>query len=448
MSGCNIKKRLFPRMVFPALLVVLLILWIQSENAASDQGQGENKKFVPASLLKWPGKSSGYAVLVDKSAQKVFLYHKNDLFNPVKIYPCSTGENNGAKAEREDKKTPEGIYFFTSSHGKRELSPIYGVRALPMDYPNPLDKIEGKGGYGIWFHGTNRPLKPYDSNGCIVMANHDIENLAGYIQIDDTPVIISMEIRKVSPERLKQETRELERILEHWGKAWENKEIERYLSFYSSQVSSEAMGWQGWKKDDEHLAKRYGEIEVEINNIGLFRNGHMVLAVFDQTYTTSTFQSHGLKRLYFKQNSEEWKIFAEVFQEDRQKRISELKINTGDEDEIRRLIHIWREAWEAKDLNRYLSCYDSNFTSRGMDLEAWEKHRDRLNKRYNTLKIRVDDIDLKKHSKQSVTAQFKQTYLADEYYDYGLKKLTFIKKDGFWKIKKETWRPLRGKPRS
>ena len=79
-------------------------------------------KLLPGSLLKWSSHGADYAVLVDKSAQKVFVYHREDVSRPVKVYKCSTGENSGPKSRRNDRKTPEGVYFYTKSYVKRELS--------------------------------------------------------------------------------------------------------------------------------------------------------------------------------------------------------------------------------------------------------------------------------------------------------------------------------------
>ena len=100
----------------------------------------ERPRLVPRAMMKWPEKGSPYAVLVDKSQQKIFLYHKKDPFRPEKVYPCSTGENEGRKSRQNDRRTPEGIYFFTKSYVEKYLYPIYGERAFPLDYPNPLDQ--------------------------------------------------------------------------------------------------------------------------------------------------------------------------------------------------------------------------------------------------------------------------------------------------------------------
>ncbi|MBN1625760.1 MAG: L,D-transpeptidase, partial [Deltaproteobacteria bacterium] len=103
---------------------------------------------MPSNFLKWGKWGSDYAVLVDKSNQKVMLYKSDNLFEPEKVYQCSTGENGGPKNIINDKKTPEGIYYFINTYTRESLAPIYGSMALPLDYPNIFDVKEGRNGYG------------------------------------------------------------------------------------------------------------------------------------------------------------------------------------------------------------------------------------------------------------------------------------------------------------
>jgi murein L,D-transpeptidase YafK len=180
------------------------------------------KKEVPASLLGW-NSGSEYAVLVDKSKHKVMVYKRDDLYNPYRVYDCSTGENKGPKQEQNDKKTPEGIYFFIQKHDGASFGPIYGSKVLPLNYPNIIDEREGKGGYGIWFHGTNKEIRPNDTKGCVALNNKDIEELAEIVTVFETPVIIAENIEYVPEEKIKDKKREIENIVESWRSAWREK---------------------------------------------------------------------------------------------------------------------------------------------------------------------------------------------------------------------------------
>lgn len=106
---------------------------------------------------------------------------------------ASIGQNGIGKWREGDGKTPIGVYF-TQKYLKSTILPdLYGSGALTLDYPNPIDKAHKKTGSGIWVHGTPshqyaRP--PLSSDGCIVLANDDMNRLIQYGLQSNTPVII------------------------------------------------------------------------------------------------------------------------------------------------------------------------------------------------------------------------------------------------------------------
>lgn len=442
------KKRISPSseakafILFAALLSVMLVLVGGPCPSEAKTPEGGKPGLVPAALLKWPERCSPYAILVDKSEQKVFLYGRENLLSPERVYPCSTGENEGPKSRQNDRRTPEGIYFFTDSYVKRYLSPIYGIRAFPIDYPNPIDIKEGRDGYGIWFHGTNKPLKPRDTNGCIVLEDAAIDHLAAYIKLHETPTIICSKIEMADPESVKNQTGVLERTIEEWRRSWQDKDIDRYMSFYSPQFSSDHKDRHAWKAYKSRLAKQYSQIRVDIDDLRLLRNGHTMVAEFTQRYRASTFESVGVKRLYLQQNSEEWKIIGEVFQGEEKTLIASKKPTPFPRKEIRDLVSRWQRAWQGKDLETYISCYAPGFNSRGMDLRAWKSHRRALNRKYRSLEIDIRDLKIEKVSNRAARVTFQQDYRAGTYRDEGFKELFLVKKGRYWKIKKEEWQPL------
>ena len=75
----------------------------------------EAKDLVPDSMVYFSLQNPQYVLLVEKSTQKAYLYQTSNVEHPVKVYSCSTGENDGPKRQKDDKRTPEGIYFVTNS---------------------------------------------------------------------------------------------------------------------------------------------------------------------------------------------------------------------------------------------------------------------------------------------------------------------------------------------
>ena len=429
---------------------------------------------VPAPILKWSEVGSPYVILVDKSLQKVFVYHKDNPYAPQRTYTCTTGENEGPKLRQNDRKTPEGIYFFTREYEQRELAPIYGIKAFALDYPNPVDKMDGKGGYGIWFHGLNRPLKPRDTNGCIAFVNEDIEDLTPILRFEDTPVVIVSKIEMVSPSDVERQQKKILHVIETWRSGWETEDIDKYMSAYSSLFRSSGKNWHQWRAYKERLANQYKKIRVKIQNIRILKNDGLVMASFIQHYSNEHFNSAGRKTLYFRRNSEEWKIIGEYFESGEimpviakaepaptptepgpakkeptvpaARPASEVKPQerwaTNDIMEIRDFLSQWERAWEDKNLGVYLSFYDSSFESGGMNLKAWKTHKEKLNGKYRSIAVDIQELKIEQASPFVATASFRQKYEADDYRDEGVKNLVLVKRGKNWKIKGEEWRPL------
>ena len=436
--------RLIPWLLAAALLGALVWPGTPPSEAKRTGKKAEVK--VPAALIRWPENNSEYAILVDKSTQKVLVYRTQDLIRPVRTYRCSTGENIGPKTRQNDKKTPEGIYFFTGAFETRDLTPIYGTRAFPMDYPNPLDRKEGKDGYGIWFHGTNRPLKPNDTNGCIALENGNIDTLARYIELNDTPTVISSKLEMVDPVTLAKERVALELLIEGWRSSWESKRIDEYMSFYGDAFHAKGMDRESWTEYKRRLARKYPWIRVEIDNLRLLRHNGTVLAKFHQHYKSPVFDSRGEKRLYLRRNSEEWKIVGEYFSAVDERSKERRPPQPDPSTLIRGLVARWERAWESQDIQAYMACYDSSFRSRGMDVRAWQRHREKLNRMHRSVRVEIQDLQIQLVGEKEARATFKQDYRADDYRDYGLKELLLIKRGDTWKIKEEKWQALERDP--
>jgi hypothetical protein len=102
----------------------------------------------------------------------------------------------------------------------------------------------------------------------------------------------------------------------------------------------------------------------------------------------------------------------------------------------------WKDAWEIKDIEEYISYYDNEFRSGDMNLIQWKIHKQRLNKKYKNIKVSLIDMDIKRISSDRVDVSFIQDYRADKYRDHGFKKIELIQRGQDWKIKGEEWTPV------
>jgi hypothetical protein len=138
-----------------------------------------------------------YLILVEKNRQRLRVLEFNNELRVVADYPCATGENVGIKELRGDSKTPEGIYFITQIFRDNKIT-IFGDRAFHLDYPNFFDREAGRDGDGIYIHGTNKELQPNSTNGCISLAQKDLQDLEHYINQLATPVVIVPELESIN----------------------------------------------------------------------------------------------------------------------------------------------------------------------------------------------------------------------------------------------------------
>jgi murein L,D-transpeptidase YafK len=447
MGALKLKRDLFTKSTLLGIKLLLLVgIYPHITGAALTRPVALGAKardLVPDSLLCVSHLNPGCALLVEKSTQKAYLYQTINIDRPLKVYSCSTGENKGPKSEKDDKRTPEGVYFVTNSFKDKDLSSTYGVRAFPIDYPNPLDRKLGRKGYGIWIHGTNQVLKPRDTNGCIVFGNEDIIELSRYLSQTHTPIIITKKINFIDKRGLQKEGVELKRLIMAWLEAWKEGHIDLYMSFYDKEFMAAGKNWRQWRAYKRRLSDKYGKIDIKIDNLQILRENGITLAKFDQVYRGNGFFSVGQKRLYLQKKSPEWKIIDEFFKK-KPGFTQKLTPKPKREEEflaIKRLISNWQKAWQEKDLQRYMGSYSKDFFSFGLDREGWKRHKSEINKRCGQIRVTISDLKIRLLSSKRAKVCFDQGYSSDRYHDKGKKTIQLIKSDGEWKIKREMWVP-------
>lgn len=273
--------------------------------------------YVPRYLLQMHPEQK-FAVVVDTQKARLYLYRNVD-GQPrfVADYYISHGKAGSEKAREGDKKTPIGVYHVTASLPRQKLSDFYGSGAFPISYPNEWDKRQGRNGHGIWLHGTpsdtfSRP--PKASDGCVVLANQDLDALAKNLQIGTTPVIISNSIEWLSLDDWQAERTALSRSIEEWRSDWESLNTEKYLHHYSKRFQAGSHNFEQWSTQKRHVNAGKQWIKVGAANISMFRNPgkeEMVVVTFDQDYRSNNLSNTMKKRQYWMKEDGAWKIVYE-----------------------------------------------------------------------------------------------------------------------------------------
>lgn len=259
-----------------------------------------------------------HAIVVDTHRSRLYLYaNENGQPRFVADYYITHGKAGADKLREGDKKTPIGVYHVTASVPRKKLTDFYGSGAYPINYPNEWDRIQGRAGHGIWLHGVPsdtlaRP--PRASDGCVVLANHDLDAVASKLQIGLTPVIISDKIEWLSMDNWHAEREALRQQIEAWRRDWESGDVERYLGHYARDFRSDSGTRAQWARYKRTLASRKDWVQVRIANLGMFRSPgreELVVVTFEQDYRSNNHTQAALKRQYWIKEGGTWKIVYE-----------------------------------------------------------------------------------------------------------------------------------------
>jgi murein L,D-transpeptidase YafK len=259
-----------------------------------------------------------YAIVVDNKRSRLYLY-ENENGRPrfVADYYISIGKRGGEKTREGDDKTPVGVYHVTASLPRNKLSDLYGSGAFPISYPNEWDKRHGRNGHGIWLHGTPSDTysrAPRASNGCVVLANADLDALSKKLQIGLTPVIISEQVEWLSLDDWNAERNALNAEIERWRGDWESRDTERYLSHYSKKFSTGRENFTDWGKHKRQVNSGKSWIKLNLSNMSVFRNpgkDELVVVTFDQDYRSNNLSNTMKKRQYWTKEGGKWRIIYE-----------------------------------------------------------------------------------------------------------------------------------------
>ncbi len=404
---------------------------------------------LPDSIITLPEKEN--AILVEKQTQMLYVYSlKNKALQLVFSAPCSTGEVVGAKKKAGDKKTPEGVYFLFDEYEDRYLTPVYGEKAFPSDYPNFYDRRLKKDGSAIWIHGTDKVLKPMDSNGCIALENENILSLSEYIRLDSTPLIIVEKIVKTEPSVQADREKKVLKILTDWSHSIEAGSYHEYLAFYSDEYVPDISWWESWRELRDKSNQDKVSLTVKMTNAGIYAHKDVVVALFDLILSSGKEKILiGKRKLFMLETVNGYKIVGDTFQ----KKSKESQTMDGSliagaqklikynpkEASAKETIQKWLAAWSSKNMDAYSGFYADNFSSDGLGKKAWVKRKNQIFKKNTYITVTGTDFQITQ-KKDRCDIRFFQNYESSIFSTKGTKHLKLVRKGGLWKIFRENWK--------
>lgn len=208
-----------------------------------------------------------HIILVSLQESRLYLYERNDRGNMIQVadYYVTMGRKGSGKQKEGDLRTPIGVYHMVDLLPGSTLPDLYGVGALPLNYPNQWDKQNGKTGSGIWLHGVPSDTyirAPKASRGCVVLNNNAMERLLSRYDVPfSTPVVIADE--KHSSHGIIDSKQKILKDVQAWLKdnnhqvSWDNVSVYRYPNEHNLYyvtfpgVDETTLVHQFWQRDPD-----------------------------------------------------------------------------------------------------------------------------------------------------------------------------------------------------
>ena len=270
---------------------------------------------VPSQFLALSPRTR-HAIAVDTSRSRLYLFENTAAgLRLLADYYISVGKSGIEKSVEGDLRTPLGVYFITSNLNPRSLRDFYGSGALPINYPNQLDVKRGKTGGGIWLHGTppaQFARAPLATDGCVVLANPDLERIIKTVEVRSTPVVIAQNLTWVAPQTLKADIKSFEDVLQGWHHAKASGDMTRLSAWYAPDFTSYGKTLAEWKPALQTELRQLGGRDIQIKDVSYLRwtdSADTMVVTFGELVKGA--KTGRTKRQYWARQGSQWKIFFE-----------------------------------------------------------------------------------------------------------------------------------------
>ena len=271
---------------------------------------------IPSQFLALSPRNK-HAIAVDASRARLYLFENTTTgLTLLGDYYISLGKSGIEKSVEGDFRTPLGVYFVTSNLDPKSLKDFYGSGALPINYPNPLDIKRGKTGSGIWLHGsppTQFARPPLATDGCMALANPDLNRIIRTVEIRTTPVVIAQSLEWVAPHSVKADSKSFVDALQSWHQARSGGDLGTLTSLYTSDFSSNGKTRADWMSLQRAEAEKMRGRSVQFKDLSYLRwidsGAETMVVTFGEVLSGSL--TGPTRRQYWVRQGQQWKIFFE-----------------------------------------------------------------------------------------------------------------------------------------
>ncbi|QXL83280.1 murein L,D-transpeptidase family protein [Comamonas sp. NLF-1-9] len=263
-----------------------------------------------------------HAIAVDASLSRLYLFENTPAgLQLVADYYASVGKLGIEKSSEGDQRTPLGVYFITARLDPATLQDIYGIGALPLNYPNALDQARGKTGSGIWLHGTpsNQFARaPLATDGCVALSNPDLARLLQSVEPRTTPVVIASALQWQAPaaQQSERERREFQAVLDDWSRAKTRGNLQQLISYYAPDFRARKnrveLGLSDWALELQNETAALAGRALQLKELSLLRwvDTHETMVVTFGEVAQGE-RTGPVRRQYWTRQGTQWRIFYE-----------------------------------------------------------------------------------------------------------------------------------------
>lgn len=270
---------------------------------------------LPDQFISLPS-TTRHAIAVDISRSRLYLFENSPQgMQLVSDHYASIGKLGPGKRVQGDQRTPIGVYYITSHLTDNQLTDLYGIGALPLNYPNEFDKQQGRTGHGIWLHGVpsdNYARSPMSTDGCVALANPELADLIKKIEPGATPVVIAQQLSWQSPPVIAKEKQNFQSVIQQWQSAKSTGNVAQLMTFYDATFSANNLNLKEWqaKLSAELSTQPNGHVTIKDMSILGWKDGKDLRVVTFGEIEAG--QRVGvIKRQYWVKQKGQWKIFFE-----------------------------------------------------------------------------------------------------------------------------------------
>jgi hypothetical protein len=225
--------------------------------------------------------------------------------------------------------------------------------------------------------------------------------------------------------------------IHNWVQAWEKKDINTYLSFYSNEFKGSKNHPGAWEASRQRAFTKHKNISIKLSDIRIQEKSPSKFEVsFFQEYKSDKHIDFGVKELIVEKQGTDWKIIKETWTP--ANKSAKNSFHTPQTKQVIDKFASWLGAWENREANSYISFYSNEYKGLKSNHAKWRNNRIRALETNTNISIQTSNLQIAQNENR-IELNFIQKFNSNKYSDIGIKELVWIKTGSNWEIFKESW---------